>query len=888
MFRPGWLRPAALLLFFLSGAAGLGYQMVWAKMLAEGLGHEIPAVLAVVAAFLGGMALGAWSLDGLIARARRPGLWYGALEITIGLWGFLSARFIPDLNRSMPSLLGLDPDPGRHWALAFGLPFLILSPATLALGATFPAMERFLAPLMYRERSVGAVYSANTLGAVAGTLAAAFFLAPAVGFRHSLWALAAINLFCGLLAGAVQRKAGPFAYAVRKTDELRARSRRVESASLEKGPDAGSADGPSVFRLRATVFVTGLLGIGYELVGIRVLSQVLENTVYTFASVLSFFLLGTALGAALYQRFGGRTSAGAQLSTLLGALALCSMGELFVLARIPSLYPSCRASWGDGSTAVMASEMAAAAAVFFVPTCLMGATFSHLVQTSQRRRSGVGRAASLNLVGGALAGAVFNVVLLPVLGTKWTLVLVAAGYLPLAVSLRAVRGWRRVWLVLPCLLIPVLPSDLRIIDLPPDGRLVAYREGVMASVAVLEDARHDRSLRVNNRFQMGGTAAASAEYRHALIPLLLHPHPRRVLFLGLGTGISLGGATFDPAIKGDGVELVPEVLQVMPLFQPQNRDVTQNPRIRLRAADARRFVRATTNRYDVIVADLFHPARDGAGSLYTLEHFRSIRDRLAAGGLFCQWLPLHQMDASTLRIIVRTFLEVYPAGQAWLLRFNVDAPVLGLVGSLSAPSYGENWVEKRLADPGLAEEVSRLALADSIRLFGCYLAGSKALAHWADGAPLNTDDFPRVTFAAPEFTFRKRATSYGRLLSLLDLQTNAPPALFAATAGGSAGEGHATGPVFLERLEAYWRARNIYLRGLVEEDRGRHELALLAYLESARLSEAFTSGYAQCLRIATALASSQPEKARAILEQLDQIQPSRPIARQMLERLFGK
>src|SRR5205085_1367648 len=141
-----------------------------------------------------------------------------------------------------------------------------------------------------------------------------------------------------------------------------------------------------------------------------------------------------------------------------------------------------------------------------------------------------------------------------------------------------------------------------------------------------------------------------------------------------------------------------EVLAVIPRFEPQNFAPGRQPALKLHLADARRFVRATTTRYDVIVADLFHPARDGAGSLYTLEHFQAIRERLSPGGIFCQWLPLHQLDEEMLGIIIRTFLEVFPEAQAYLLRFNVDAPVIGLMACSDWPRYSTQWVESHLRD----------------------------------------------------------------------------------------------------------------------------------------------------------------------------------------------
>src|SRR5881394_3062496 len=205
MTRGRWQPAVLYLLFFFSGSAGLGYQMVWSKMFATGLGHEMPAVLAVLCAFMGGMALGAWKFDGLIARSRLPGCWYAFLEIVIGAWGCLSAALIPAVNQAALPLIGLEPSPLRHWLIAFILPSLALLPATAAMGATLPAMERFVSPLLAHGRCVGAIYASNTLGAVVGILASTFIIVPALGFRRSVWLLAAVNVACGavaLLAGA--------------------------------------------------------------------------------------------------------------------------------------------------------------------------------------------------------------------------------------------------------------------------------------------------------------------------------------------------------------------------------------------------------------------------------------------------------------------------------------------------------------------------------------------------------------------------------------------------------------------------------------------------------------------------------------------------------------
>jgi len=284
----------------------------------------------------------------------------------------------------------------------------------------------------------------------------------------------------------------------------------------------------------------------------------------------------------------------------------------------------------------------------------------------------------------------------------------------------------------------------------------------------------------------------------------------------------------------------------------------------------------------VIVADLFHPARDGAGSLYTLEHFQTARQRLAPGGIFCQWLPLHQLDEAMLRVIVRTFLEAFPDAGAWLLRLNVDAPVAGLIGRVpSVDGFNPQWIEQRLEDPALEKQLKSLALADSVRFFGGLIAGPKELRDFAGAAPLNTDDQPRITCGAPEFTYQKNANSYGRLLLLLGHRV---ADIRAALSLGAEPETDS----FVNRLSHYISARDVYLKGLIDQGEGRPAKALDAFVESARLSEDFTSGYAQCLTIAALEAKASPGKARALLQRLMEAQPSRPLAGEMLKRLAGQ
>ncbi|HYV29501.1 MAG TPA: spermidine synthase, partial [Candidatus Binatia bacterium] len=447
-------RPSGLLslLFFFSGTAALGCQMVWVRMFAAGLGHEVQAMVAVAGAFLGGMAVGAWCLDGPISRSVRPGRWYGALQLATGGWAAFSAVFLPPVNHLALALLGPAPSTLHHRLVLFAVPFLALLPATAAMGATLPAMDRFLSPLSVDGRCIGTLYAANTLGAMSGTLASAFVLMPSLGFRASLFCLAVTEVLCGaaalgidsFVAAGVARlpiaglKPGKRSTPVSPTDH-RLRGNEAPLVAAPPVPEQrGGGNGLPFWRSGFTIFFTGLLGIGFELAGIRVLAQVLENTIYTYAAALAVYLAGTAMGAAFYQKFGPQRSFRPTLMYLLcAAAAACLVGTRLLTLTHP-LYDFCREALGDGLGAVLLSEIAAAATVFGLPTVVMGATFSHLVQGARHQGGGVGRAGALNSLGCAVATGFVGLLLLPACGSKWTLTLISLAYLGLLPQL---KGW---------------------------------------------------------------------------------------------------------------------------------------------------------------------------------------------------------------------------------------------------------------------------------------------------------------------------------------------------------------------------------------------------------------------------------------------------------------
>ena len=288
-------------------------------------------------------------------------------------------------------------------------------------------------------------------------------------------------------------------------------------------------------------------------------------------------------------------------------------------------------------------------------------------------------------------------------------------------------------------------------------------------------------------------------------------------------------------------------------------------------ADARRFVQAGGPQYDVIVADLFHPARNGAGALYTVEQFAAVRDRLAPGGLFCQWLAVHQMSLQTLRSIVGAFLQVYPEGLAVLASNSLDTPVVGLIGRPGGNRLDPTALNRRIAraPAGLQRSLAMAQLTDSFALPGSVLAGPAALRRFAGTARVNTDDQPRVVHDAPWDTYDPQSTPRQRLLALVDeLQPDARELL--RDAGGEPAA----------RLQAYWESRRRYLEigatvRLSPDPAAMLEQLQAPLLDLLRHSPDFRPAHDPLLALARAIEPTDAALAQSLQAELQAIRARR-------------
>jgi spermidine synthase len=719
-------------LFFGSGALGLVYEVLWMRRFTALFGGTTLATTATLSGFFLGLALGSAVFGERAKRWRRPLQAFGLLEIGVGAGALLLDPILDLYRLAYPALQpALAPYPLGFALVKLLLAMIAVGIPTFCMGGTLPALSEAVAVSgKGLGIPVGGLYAINLLGATAGTLAVPFVLLPRLGVDRSYWGAVASSLAIGLAAWAAGSGAG------------RPRDRATIAPEPARERTAGAGWG-SVLGLSA---VSGVCTLGLQVLWTRMFSLVHENSLYSFAVVVFVFLAGLAGGAALARAALRR---GFDPRRVLGAAWLAA-GLLVVVS--PRLF-----AWMTGGLAYLPAGsghasggrlLALAVATMLPATLAMGTALPLLMELAGRQRPGsagpvMGRLLLANTAGAILGPLLATFLLGPRLGLWWGLV--ALGLLAAGVGAQVgLRPGQRlaaggILLVAVALIRPGAVPPVRVAE---GERLVSVREGSYGTTAVVAD-EYDRWITVNNSYVLGGTAAGNEERWQAHLPLLLHPSPRRVAFLGLGTGITAGAAPLHPVEKIVALEIVPEVVAAAREdFATANAHLFRDPRLEVVTDDGRHYLAAPPHAFDVIVGDLLVPWRPAEAPLYSREHFESVRRALASDGLFCQWLPLYQLSGEQLAILARTFLDVFPRASLWRGNFLPGEPTLALVGHLSARPLDAAAIDERVGalagrsgDPFLAHPAGAWLF-----LVGPLRPDLPGLA----GGPRNTDSHPWV------------------------------------------------------------------------------------------------------------------------------------------------
>ena len=711
----------------------------------------------VLAAFMGGMAVGSWSAGHTLIRRLEPIAVYAGLEAWIGLYA-LATPFVLRLVDSAPPA----------FQLALGV--LALLPATVAMGTSLPVLVRVLdRGTTTRATTVGWLYAANTAGGVAGPLLTVFLLFPLVGLSWTLVITALVDLLVG---GAVWLGRSCWAPV--------ALQRPAVAPAGATGALGAATPVPRTLYL--ILAVSGATAMVYEMAWSRTLSMVYGSSVYGVSIMLSTFLVGIALGswlAAVRVRRRPATMLGAVW--LLAGSAWAAFVSLSVGGRLPFLFLDLY-RWVDGGTTGLFGVQFLLAALLMLPATLcLGALLQ--VVTSVAGRAGarpvVSSLYAANLLGSATGALVASGLLLASVGLHVLVqvgVLIALGLaivatvrLPgphvrtIAATVAAVilalaldGGTRQ--LALSFGLYHGAPSyagndDRGIRDLLASHELLFYRDGPTASVAVQRVDRYVL-LKINGKTD-ASTGAGDIETQTLLahLPLLAAERVDRVAVVGFGSGMTVGAVLTHPVREVDAFEIEPAVIEASRYFEPINGRPLDDDRLHLVIGDARGELRRDVEPYDVIISEPSNPWITGVANLFTRDFFELTASRLAPGGIFAQWFHLYGMSEDSAREVMATFRSVFPH----VVAFN-DRDLI-LLGSDRPITFSLDRMTRRFADPGVRASLAEVFVRYPADLLVKLRLDERGTAAFAAGAALNTDDNMRLELAAPRTLYQDRLTA---------------------------------------------------------------------------------------------------------------------------------
>ncbi len=763
--------------FFLSGASGLVFEAVWTRELTLVFGSTALAMSTVLSVFMGGLALGSWLAgrwaDRIADRLRA----YALAEAGVGLYALavpLVLAGYPALNAAMYRILGGSPV-GLSLARFVAAALLLLVPTTL-MGATLPLLSRHFV----RDDgtsvagTVGRLYAINTFGAVVGTFVGGFVLLPGVGVRATNYTAAATNLS---LAAAVWLARRRLARPV--DDELAAFT--LDDAA----PAPPVFDATALQRAVALVAfaVSGAIAMVDQVLWTRALAIIIGSSVYSFTLILLAFLVGLAGGAAILSRLTARTSrpmewlAGVHLATA----AMIGLSYL-VMDKLPSAFLGLLRGGSFSVDGIIFSQFLLAALAVFPATLCMGGVLPLTVRVVARSLESVGRdvgtAYSVNTLGAIVGSFAAGFIVLPVAGLQRGLGIGAVLTVILAAVLLVVARPNGKRVVAAALLpvvalgcIRVLPrwslrhfsAGLFRVSIAKDiinaskwalPELLYYHDGIATTVSVEKWSR-TVALKNNGKVDASNGDDMSTQIMVGLMPLVFwqaaHPDaPRqpRAAVVGFGSGVTIGAVTQFPMAHADVVELEPAVVEAgARYFGPWNHHPEQDPRVRVIIGDGRNFLTQASDKYDVIVSEPSNPWITGVSNLFTVDYWRLARGRLADDGVFCQWAQLYEMSSKNIKVILKSFAEVFPYTYVFSAE-DLSSDVI-LVATNHPLPLDVHALSRAFGAETLRKELKRGGVESAEDIIAYLLLTPDEIPAFTAGSPLNTDDDAIIEFGAP-------------------------------------------------------------------------------------------------------------------------------------------
>jgi spermidine synthase len=765
------------LAFFLSGCAGLVYEVIWVKKLTLAFGTTTIASALVVSSYMAGLGLGSIFWGRRADRSQQPLKMLGLLEIGIGLSSLIVlfvlqhvAIIYKTIYQTVASSMAM-----TIMIIAL-LAFLIMFIPAFLMGGTFPVISRtYIARNQDIGKGISILYALNTLGGVIGAGFTGFIAVRSIGLTATNIYAAIVNIAIGTIMLILALSLSPLPAGGHTQEHDTSAAEPVRQRSQRDEISTGLL--PVVL---AAALVTGFVGLGLEILWVRVLSVFLANTTYTFTVVLIVYLSGIFAGSILYSRFLSHASGNLILLALLcTAIGFFVIITASVMRGLPAVLFAFSGIMEVPVLRLILPALILALILMFVPTGIMGITFPVLCAAYIKSLKTIGSRLSMvylvNAIGSIAGPLAAGLVLIPILGVVKSMIALALVILAAGIALQvgtlsggneAGKKWIGVQAVMVMASVIIAFASMKNAwILPPSlmhtrtraDRILYYRETLDGTVVASEDRYTGiRACNVNNSAVIGTTYDALKVVKMlGHVPCIINPRAKRALVIGFGVGITTSSLARHPLETIDCVEICPGVRSAAKYFSDYNHGIDSDPRVRFIGGDGRNYLLVTRDVYDIISCDPTHPTL-GSGNLYTREYFELCRDHLSTQGVFCQYLPLHKLSPGEFKTAVVTFASVFPHSSVWLAHSH--AIMVGTVNELQISfsdlqSFANSGMDDILTDPYL--------LAVSLIL------DQNGVARLCRDKPaLNTDDRPVLEYFTPSSMKRENwQSNIGLLMS---------------------------------------------------------------------------------------------------------------------------
>lgn len=837
MKRSTWF--ILLLLFYVSGASGLVYEIIWVRMFSLVFGNTNYAATTVLSAFFAGIAAGSLFFGKKSDAIRQPLRMYGILELAIGIAAMAVPVLISMADTLYPYLYRhLGESSALFFVVRFLLSFVIVFIPTFFMGGSLPLIIRLTSLLKEGfGKSVSLLYAFNTFGGVTGSFVSGFLLIRYMGIHSAVLAGAVLNVMVGIAALGASR----WLHCAPSAPGL------VQEADLH-----GSENRQTYFSPRRLLFciafLTGLLSLSFEVVWARLLVYVLSSSVYAFNIMLTTFLFGIALGSLTARKLIVRsTHAGRQCGGFLWCTGIYGVLTIPLMVLLAGRDEAIMSFFGLQTWfAYNVGRFVESAIVLLIPTFLMGIVFPFVASLAKPEdasgSSVIGNVYFVNTVGGIAGAFIGGFILIPLFGCKWSILVLSACYLVAGAVMvaRYSSGYMtRMGAVLMSAAVMVAAvfslqgnPFAPLFNIREKGSEITYiREGVSGTVTVHQ---HPSFKVINvNRVNVAGTSFVlrTTQKLQGLVPLLVRKDPRLVCQIGFGSGeTSSIVVRYEGVERLDVVDISGEVFAAAPEFHDINGGVYRSEKFKPIVMDGKNYMHLTDQKYDLIMNDSIHPVECGNASLYTKEYFEDCKRRLRDGGVMSSWFPLFALDQEDFKSLIHTFNTVFPGCTLWVGNNCVNRHAL-LIGRKDGKDVeiDFDFVQKALQREWIRKEFADIRMYTVYDVIDSFMLNGDAISALTRDAYVNTDLHPVLEYRSPTTLESDPVLLARNISSMAAIRSNVYDNLVNIRAEDEA--------LVRERLDIFMKSTDYVYRGHVSDILSQYGSVVSNYQKASEVNE---------------------------------------------------